>query len=429
MTDDELPIHDIEAERRTLAAMMLHPSAVEQAAEIVDEGSFFRPGHQVIFRTLVLMMAAGEPIDPVTIVAWMTENGDLRAIGGDGIYIADLAGLQVIPDWAVVYAKIVRRCATRRALISVGSRMISEARQGDVDEATMIGRGHTLLDRALTTAIDFDMQGLTADEVCDAEKPTSEPLIPNLLYPQERAMVVGPEGSGKSILGLQVGFAASAGAHPFSFEPMEPLRVLVVDGENPEHIVQRRFRTFRGLAQAYGGWDSKNLTLLHKPGGMNLTSPRDAYGMAQLIKRTRAQLVVAGPIYKMIWGVKADLESYALLAAFWDRMREDYGVALWLEEHAPYGAGGGKREMRPEGTNLWAKWCEFGVSLNYAIKKHDGDHGALDWTWFKGQRDEERRWPNWITRSRPLGTTWPWVANYDHRPEWTVPLLPEGDGG
>jgi replicative DNA helicase len=417
------PVHDIEAERYTLAAMMMHPFATETAAEILEPASFYRPAHREIFQALIQMLAAGEHVDPVTLTAWLRTDGAGKALGADGLYVAGLFGLPAVPQAVESYARTVLKLAVRRAVIGIGSRLVAAGRVGDVDEGELVGRGHTLLDQVLTAGggSGLDMPGMTADEFCDADDINADPLVPGLLYRQERVVVVGPEGGGKSILGLQMAFTTASGVHPFSHRPFgEPLKVAVVDLENPAHIVQRRFRTFRSIAANYPGWEGKNLTLLHKPGGLNLTSPRDAYGLAQLIRRTGADLVVAGPIYKMMAGMEVNLDRYAQVAAFWDRMREDYGIALWLEAHAPYG-GGGKREMRPEGSNLWAKWCEFGVSLNWGSKKHDGHRGGLDWTYFKGSREEGRGWPSWITRNQFPGAGWPWVANYE-RGALGVPL-------
>jgi replicative DNA helicase len=420
--DDSLPVHDIEAERYCLAAMMNRPSEIGAAAEIMDSTAFFRPLHQDIFRVLVLMMVAGDKIDPVTVTSRMREE---KLLKGNDLYIAELYALPVAGE-AAFYAGVVLRHAVRRGVMELGSRMISHARAGDMDEALIVSRARDMLDQLMTGAGSHDeMPLLTADEFCDSGDINADPLVPGLLYRMERAVVVGPEGAGKSILGLQMAFTTAAGVHPFQHSmQFDPLKVCAMDLENPPHIVQRRFRTFRGIAQGYPGWDGKNLTLLHKPGGVNLTNARESYQVAQAIKRSGAQLVVAGPIYKMFQGMESSLETYARLAAFWDKMREDLGVTLWLEAHAPYGAGA-RREMRPEGSNIWAKWCEFGVSLNWATKKHGGRAG-LDWRYFKGAREEGRPWPDWITRSRMPGRSWPWVANYD-KAAFATPLIPADD--
>ena len=60
MTDelDRLPVHDIEAERAVLAAMMQAPLAIEEVAEILAPGDFMRPLHQDLYRAMIAMHAA-----------------------------------------------------------------------------------------------------------------------------------------------------------------------------------------------------------------------------------------------------------------------------------------------------------------------------------------------------------------------------------
>jgi hypothetical protein len=410
------PVHDIEAERYVLAAMMTHASAIEAAAQVLDPESFYRPHHQVIFRTLVLMMAAGESVDPVSLRSWLLKDGDGKALGADGLYTIELFGLPAVPAMMSTYARMVARCALRRRMVEIGTRMAMQARSSDVDEAALVERGHQALDEVMSggAGSGMAMQVQSADEVADAPDIDTVPVIQGLLNRYERVLTVGPPGSGKSVLSLQMAFTTGAGIGAFNHSlRCEPQQVLVMDFENPPHIVQRRFRTFRNIAADYPGWDGKRVGLLHKPGGVNLTRPRDAYAVAQLIKRSGASLVVAGPLYKMISGSKRDLEAYDALANFWDRMREDFGIALWMEAHPPFGAGeSAKREMRPEGSNVWEKWPEFGFGLQWASKKHDGAHGGLEWLGFRGEREEGRPWPLWITRNRMPGSGWPWVANY-----------------
>lgn len=417
----EDPVHDIDAEKWTLACMMAHASGVEAAAEILDEDSFFRPAHQVIFKALVLLMAAGEPVGAASLRARMIEDKTIGVLGdgGRGLLLAELAGMPAVAAQAASYARIVLRYAGRRALVAAGTRLIQAGHAADMDDLTAVSRGHEILDKVLTAGCGsaLDMPGVSADEFCDGGDLNADPLIPGLLYKMERVVVVGLPGSGKSVLALQAGFTAASGVHPFQHHlSFDPLKVLVMDLENPPHLVQRRFRTFRSIAANHPGWDGKNLTLLHKPGGINLTSSRDAYGVAQLIKRSGAQLVVAGPVYKMLSGVKVDLDAYSRVTAFWDKMREDFGVTLWLEHHPPFGSGGRDREMRPEGSNVWEKWPEFGVGLKPASKAHGGGT-SLDWTDFRGRREEGRPWPLYITRNPEGGPNgWPWLAQYHARP-------------
>lgn len=414
---DELdPPSDITAERYTLAAMMTHPSAVETAVGVLEPEAFYRPAHQEIFRALVIMMANGEVADPITLRKAMIDAGNVKTLGTNPMLLADLYGMPVIPGNVADYAQVVRHTFVRRRMLEMGDRLMREARHDDVDDAVVVTRGQAMLDSLLTHGggAASIMPTLTVDEVCDADDVEVTQLIPGLLNSMERVVVVGPEGAGKSILSLQLAFAVAAGVHPFSTStPIEPSNVMVADLENPPHIVQRRLRTFRTIAQQVPTWDGKRLTIMQRPGGINVTNQRDAYALAKQVKDSGARLLVIGPIYKMLSGCDLTLDNYARAAAFLDQLREDCGVALWIEAHAPFGAGGKARDMRPEGSNVWMKWPEFGVALQWAKKNHDGDFGGLDWTDFRGQREEGRAWPSWISRNRNPGSGWPWIANYE----------------
>jgi DnaB-like helicase N terminal domain/AAA domain len=411
--EDSQTQYNIDAEMWVLGAMLNHPSAVAGAAEILTADSFWRPAHRELFQAMMNMYAARLPVDPVSVWAWLEQDGNTAVLGGKGAnYLHDLMALRG-PGAIGYHARIVSRCATRRAVAEVGSRLIAESGRYDLDEAELVGRSRRMLDKIITTAAipGLDMPLWTADEVCDSEDSRYPEVIPGLVDALDRVVVVGPEGAGKSILGLQVGFAKAVGVHPFQWRTaIEPGKVLLVDLENPPGIVQRRFRRMREIAATYPGWDGKRLELLHRPGGLNLAEPRDAYLLARAIEQAKPVIVLAGPIYKMMTGADIDLATHAKVAAFWDKIREYTGIALWLEAHAPYG-GPGKREMRPEGSNLWAKWPEFRISLNWATKAHGGDRGGLDVSQFGGHREEGRPWPSWLTRN--AGPGWPWQANYD----------------
>jgi len=415
------PPHDIQAERFTLAAMMTAPWAVEQAAETLTGQSFYRPAHQVLFEAMIAMWAHGQPIDAVSLRTWIeTEHGDgaMKALGGptDGpLYIFGLMQLQamIIASNVRTYAAVVQDKATRRAVLEMHMRGLADARRPGWEPAAGLAAARRQLDAAVAGALSADDRpGLMfPDEVCDAEWPSAEELVRGLLNRQDRVVVVGPGGAGKSMLALQAGFAAAAGGHPFIWHRRDdrPLRVLVMDCENPGGIIRKRFTWLRGIAATYPLWDQRNLALWHRPGGISVMNPRDAYDARVMCREHRPDLLIAGPAYKMIKGVPRDgkADAYSRLSDLFDDFRDEFGCAIWLEVHAPWGAGR-TREMRPEDTNLWEKWPEFRIALNWATKTHGGQEG-LDIEHYAGQRDEERYWPEWITRNH--GPGWPWTPN------------------
>jgi replicative DNA helicase len=234
---------------------------------------------------------------------------------------------------------------------------------------------------------------------------STEPVIDGLLDHQERFIVVGGEGSGKTTALHQMAFALAAGQHPFCGDQIKPGRALIIDLENPVEILKRRFRKLRDHAMGYPGWDDANIGILARPGGIDLTSPGQAFKLAEVIRLAQPDLIIAGPIYKMLPGGEAAEWHHTTVTRFWDVMRARYDCAIGLETHAPMQSGGnGERIMRPLGSGVWSRWPEFGLTL-----ASSGKH-TLALKRFRGDREEGRSWPDKLVRNGQGG--WPWAAVY-----------------
>ncbi len=406
---------DTDAERYLLASMMTGgPEATEAAVELVAPEDFYRPAHQVIYHAMIAMFAAGVRADPVTLRSWIDGDGDMRALGGahGGEYLMDLFGLPVAGSTSH-YAQLVRTVAMRRQAIEECRRTEQALMLPSEDPEAVMGHVDRWLDQLHHVRIGGrPVRNRGYQSVTETVAKERDAVIPGLLDAQERVVVVAGEGAGKTTLAHQIGFAAAAGTHPFGTAQYEPQRVMIWDFENPELLLARRFRKLGDVAARYPGWDEANIRFELRPGG--ITSSRDVFELRDAARQFRPHLLVAGPVYKMIIASNGNADGnmlavHARLAAFFDQIREQYGTTIWLEAHAPYG-GPGAREMRPEGSNLWAKWPEFGLSLVKATKAHGGLNGGLEVQQFKGHREEGRAWPSWITRNPHGG--WPWVANY-----------------
>ena len=87
-----LPHHNLDAERSLLGAMLADPDHVVDLAREkgMREEDFFHPAHQVIFRCIAEMRESSQPIDPSTLLAWLTDRKLADAAGGPAL-ISDLA--------------------------------------------------------------------------------------------------------------------------------------------------------------------------------------------------------------------------------------------------------------------------------------------------------------------------------------------------
>lgn len=406
------PHHDLTAERWLLSAMMNHPASIEAAVETLVPDHFYRPAHQVLYRAIVVMYAAHEPVDPVTVRAWLEAEGQLKPFGDQApVYLFDLYALHASVSHVAYYAKIIHGHAVRRAIAEAGARLLTHSGDMTEDPVELADRAVSQIGRAVSAARPRP-KGQSVQDFLAADVKGGEWVIPGFLGTQERVVIVGPEGAGKTALTHQVGYCAAAGVHPFSWRTaIEPKRILLLDYENPLSLLQGRMRRIVETAAAYGQWDPSRVTVLARPGGVDLTDPRDRYELIAIIRDAAPDLVLAGPVYKMVSGGDDDrkLAAHRQLAAFFDLVRDRYGCAIWLEAHAPYAARE-RGAMRPEGSNIWAKWPEFGITLSWATKAHGGRNG-LDVEPYRGHRAEGRNWPDWLTRN-PNGSGWPWVANY-----------------
>jgi replicative DNA helicase len=406
---------DITAERFLLACLMNGPGyLVEEVAQVVEPADFYRAGHQEIFSSAVSLYSSREPVDPVTIWDWLSQNEATRSIGGDRMYLHNLYDLTVVASDAPSYARIVRRTSVLRKADEAGQSLSAQARTQGSDPADVLERWEKTL-RDLSREVGDDLRApgpayLMADQSREMKR---LPVIPGLLGHEDRVVAVGLEGDGKTTLAYQMAHCLSAGLHPFTFTEIEPKRSLLVDLENPgDHLSGQLAWLGDITTSAAPGWDRDRLWVWSHPGGVNLKDPRDAMMLADVIRRAKPDFIYAGPIYKMVQD-DGEESAHAYVTRFWDRMRSLHHFALWMEAHVPLHTHRGDRVMRPLGSGIYVRWPEFGFSLTRSKKQA----GVLTLDRFRGDRIKNRTWPE--SFSRASFGQWPWSATY---PEGTLDL-------
>jgi hypothetical protein len=254
------------------------------------------------------------------------------------------------------------------------------------------------------SATSFEDYGRTVnwqEFLLEADNDTYEWVIPGLLEKQERVIVVAAEGVGKTMLARQVAIASAAGLHPFTFQPMAPIRTLTIDLENPARIIRRTSRSIMENAIRMSHAKTVDAHLHIHPSGLDLTSTKDRLFIEQLCEQIRPQLICMGPLYKSyVDNGSRTSEALAIeVAKFLDRIRDVFECALWLEHHAPLGSSMTTRELRPFGSSVWSRWPEFGISITPDPLNPEGY--VYDVRHFRGARDK-RAWPVKMKRSLRL---------------------------
>jgi len=238
----------------------------------------------------------------------------------------------------------------------------------------------------------------TVREFLDEPEPEHDWLIEDLLEREDRVVLTGPEGGGKSTFLRQFAVQLAAGLHPFELCPIEPRSVFLVDLENGRRHLRRSLRTL--YSKVAGSIEPERLRVCSHPAGIDLGLALWAEWLAERVDANRPDLLVIGPIYKMSSGDSTTEEVARKITVPLDRIRSEFHCAVVLEGHSPYSAAGGRRPTRPFGSSVWSRWPEFGLHLS--------ETGQL--SHWRGDRDE-RAWPAGLKR----GGDWPWTVEADPR--------------
>lgn len=151
---DALPSQDIVAEQSVLGAMLISRDAINEITDVLEGGDFYRPQHELIYRTILDVHAAGQPVDAITINDALTKSGDSHLAGG-AMYLHELTSIVPSASSGAYYAEIVAGAATRRRLTAAGRKIQDIAASGgDVDELVEASRREVdLTSRATGSAV------------------------------------------------------------------------------------------------------------------------------------------------------------------------------------------------------------------------------------------------------------------------------------
>lgn len=186
--EPEVPPQALEAEESVLGAMIASEKAI---AAVLDTGllarEFYRPTHGVIYTHVLAMYSDSIPVDWITLVDRLEEQGALKQAGGRE-RLAEIAHLGLATSNAAHHARIVREAAGLRGLIEGGQRItkLGKERPGDLPD---------LVEQAQSIVFDLALDGTAGDFVA-----VSEPLTETFRRIEE----AGERGD--EVAGLTTGF-------------------------------------------------------------------------------------------------------------------------------------------------------------------------------------------------------------------------------
>ena len=212
MSDDLV----LQAERIVLGTCMSEPAAIETVAEMLTTGDFRDQRHGTLYACLIAADAAGEPADPIAVADRLRRGRELTRAGGlaylHTVYAAALPAANVTH-----YARMVADAAALRGAVADAERLTQIVETGDVEKvAAEKARLVETWTATASAAAVTEVGGRELDAFLDTDLPTHDWVIPGLLERQDRVILTGPEGKGKSTLLRQVAVMCAAGRHPFN---------------------------------------------------------------------------------------------------------------------------------------------------------------------------------------------------------------------
>jgi replicative DNA helicase len=262
LTDRATPPHDIPAEQAVLGAMLLSRDAATDAAGILTGADFYRPVHAIVFAAILTLAERGDPIDAVTVAAYLAETGDLVRVGGVP-YLHTLVEQLPAPSSVGYYAQIVVERAGFRRLVDVGAQ-IAQLGYGlghgrDLEQAAALAQDAVWEVTAGREVRDLEVFGElldpALDEIARAGKgadtrawPTGFLDLDRLtggLHPGQLVIVAGRPGLGKSTAAVDFVRNGAIRAHQpaavFSLEMSKPeivTRILAAESRVPLHVLR-----------------------------------------------------------------------------------------------------------------------------------------------------------------------------------------------
>jgi replicative DNA helicase len=128
----KLPPQALELEAAVLGALMLEKDALTTVIDILKAQSFYKDGHQRIFKAILNLFDKSEPIDILTVTHELREMGELEAAGG-AHYVASLTFKVNSAANIEYHARIITENAIKRELIRIASDIQRDAFEDTTD--------------------------------------------------------------------------------------------------------------------------------------------------------------------------------------------------------------------------------------------------------------------------------------------------------
>lgn len=233
--------------------------------------------------------------------------------------------------------------------------------------------------------------------------------LPKMVKRNERLVLTGSEGGGKSVFVYQMLTGAAFGVDTFTLERTEPKRVLFLDVENNEFQARSNLDkivpTLREIApDAQPEWRSMKRRVV------DLMASKDRTEVIRRVIHYSPDILYMGTAYKLADVSDETHRSVRAIQSVVDRIRQELSCTVIVEHHAGHGHMNDRNNMRPEGSSYWLRWPDFGYGMQ-PLPTHAGQRLMRLGAW-RGDRATDRQFPVAVKQSNVM----PWAPIYED--EW-----------
>ncbi len=144
MTSENLPPHDVEAEKAVIGSLLIDGEAIFNVATFLEPQDFFTQENQWIYDACFGLYQRNEAINQITVAHELAQRGKLEETGG-AAYLSHLVSTVPTSLHIVDYGQIVSRLSVMRRLISAASQITTIGYQADADVDAALGKAEDVL--------------------------------------------------------------------------------------------------------------------------------------------------------------------------------------------------------------------------------------------------------------------------------------------
>lgn len=301
---DELPPHDLEAEKALVGAILVagaqgSQGTVDQIITATRSALFYGQTSRDAWNACRDLRQAGQAVDPITLMAWYRDKG----VGEPADAMAIAQWLDMVPsllNWPSYRDRLVD-LARRRNVLALAARARATARDPDVDPVAMRREFAEILDD-VARADAAQRPRLVIRRASERREYTPPPGLELIGTAEIRkghegiAIIAGPGGAGKSLVVVALALAGAIGSGTWMGRKVHrKFKTLIIQGEVGPMRLREQMREFARL-HPDADIDSHVFYCDPPEGGFAIVDAEFWAELRRVVEQLQPDLVVIDPI-------------------------------------------------------------------------------------------------------------------------------------